>query len=1478
MVCAARSAGIARSWGSLEGGVSGVKGSSLHVCNLANVAYGYAKILDEFGYPVALRCHDLQHLMSQPEWDDLELCADDFPDENNFFDNAADFGDYRRPGWFKSESILPLKLDAEPAQEARISLLRRGLSATLRASGRFGLAVARRALPIRVKTRLYPLLNYVNALYVRSTGTPDVVAQYMRFERDMARSYTRLMAAAAQHGREYAITRQMLLRFQPHAWWLRRNAVNRDALFAYVLAPIYAMLLDDRPWVAVEIGTMREIPFDGTDIGRLLALAYRRAPHVLITNPDVVKQAGRLGVTSYSFCPHPLDETQLIPVAEPSSLRRELEQQYDADFLIFAPARQNWAVKGNDRYLRAYAELLKQGTKAVLVIPGWGQEIERSKRLCRELGIGDRVAWIRPQSEKVLARYYQAADLVLDQFVLGVFGLTTPKAMACGAIVLTSYDRATHDWCFPEHPPLVACETEQEIFQAMNALASDTKRRKELASASRNWVCRYHSKRAIREVLSAAMDKASETFEARRAGHSGAIRTIVRSEPGEGALLLAGADDFRACRHTLRLLKNYSADFHVIPLNRFENAADSHHALVWTGDAAFVDPAQRDYSAVWRWSVDPAWCATLARYSGRHRDAWAVDQQDIAAWAASAEYYSSHYFGDSKRMVTIGRAAIPAMISVARPYVAIEIGTSVPQDPSQRDHRLQMFAYRTAPVLVCTDQDGYKSLRKLGLDRVRYLPLPLESALWDPATRAEGEMFRASLGACFTAFVPLAQNWQEYGNDEIIGGFAQFIEQHGGCGDRIAILMLCETGPDLDASRQLVTSLGLEKFVRWIGADSLCEHARLFRACDLVLASLNRDTGSVENLERCGACGTDVAGAFDGELLATMYGSTPPFHRAENAQDVLRVLEALHGSDGRAISVAASIAQWYAVFGSASGLRQQLERLMQAAHESGAEFEALRQKRLELRYESTSVEDYDRKYHASAVYCGMDRRLANIVAEAAGARADKPLRVLDLGCGPGSLVPYLQEIPGVRLTGVDLSPEMVRYAKAHHPDVEFHVGDAEAIPFENDAFDVVLCSGMLHHLPRLDVALQEIGRILKPGGLLVAREPNDDNFAARHGEVAFAHLCLRHHLQFVLRRRLIVQPDAHGYHHDFDMLSLATTLSEQFRVEQVYTDLRVAYFYEALSTEKEFSIVSPLEDTLANQMGLNIVITARKGNAGLTAAAQAEIDKLVPLAPVLLEHFQVFARVLRRVNEAYPVGLQPILEASREEAWETFVEYFDQQGPVSVVCSDPADLMVTLARVEATLDKYGTAAVDVLGRPRVRAIPIGTSADRGTHGFDICVAKLTGEVQAEDIVAMLANVSEYGLVVIEAAPETRVTGGPEHSRCLRETPVLRMWQRADGAVTICVSPHAYTLLDAVKSLRVSLAMENARGSFGEGEHVSALEKELGGLQRELESQRCWSHLATLERGASLWSALEQRTEENGEDTIEKAKLGSGAKA
>lgn len=102
-------------------------------------------------------------------------------------------------------------------------------------------------------------------------------------------------------------------------------------------------------------------------------------------------------------------------------------------------------------------------------------------------------------------------------------------------------------------------------------------------------------------------------------------------------------------------------------------------------------------------------------------------------------------------------------------------------------------------------------------------------------------------------------------------------------------------------------------------------------------------------------------------------------------------------------------------------------------------------------------------------------------------------RVLDLGCGAGGTVAELREA-GIDAVGVDFSPSMIEMARSEHGLGE-HVqcGDATALPFEDDSFDVVIADGVLHHLAvqkSLGRSLGELNRVLRPGGTLCCFDRN----------------------------------------------------------------------------------------------------------------------------------------------------------------------------------------------------------------------------------------------------------------------------------------------------------------------------------------------------------------------------------------------------
>ncbi len=114
-----------------------------------------------------------------------------------------------------------------------------------------------------------------------------------------------------------------------------------------------------------------------------------------------------------------------------------------------------------------------------------------------------------------------------------------------------------------------------------------------------------------------------------------------------------------------------------------------------------------------------------------------------------------------------------------------------------------------------------------------------------------------------------------------------------------------------------------------------------------------------------------------------------------------------------------------------------------------------------------------------------------LAEHAAGAQA------LEYGCGPGSAA-FSLAAQGASVTGIDLSPVAIDLASSAAQeqvpdgDLRFLVMDAERLEFDDDRFDLVCGSGILHHLD-LDRAYAELARVLRPGGVAVFIEPMGHN-------------------------------------------------------------------------------------------------------------------------------------------------------------------------------------------------------------------------------------------------------------------------------------------------------------------------------------------------------------------------------------------------
>jgi SAM-dependent methyltransferase len=103
------------------------------------------------------------------------------------------------------------------------------------------------------------------------------------------------------------------------------------------------------------------------------------------------------------------------------------------------------------------------------------------------------------------------------------------------------------------------------------------------------------------------------------------------------------------------------------------------------------------------------------------------------------------------------------------------------------------------------------------------------------------------------------------------------------------------------------------------------------------------------------------------------------------------------------------------------------------------------------------------------------------------------IAVLEVGCGAGFSVEYLRG-GYLQYVGVDYADALIELARIYHSGNGIRFEHADIMTFETEGrFDVIFMIGVLHHFEQIDAAMKRMAQLLKPGGWLVANEPQPGN-------------------------------------------------------------------------------------------------------------------------------------------------------------------------------------------------------------------------------------------------------------------------------------------------------------------------------------------------------------------------------------------------
>jgi 2-polyprenyl-3-methyl-5-hydroxy-6-metoxy-1,4-benzoquinol methylase len=143
--------------------------------------------------------------------------------------------------------------------------------------------------------------------------------------------------------------------------------------------------------------------------------------------------------------------------------------------------------------------------------------------------------------------------------------------------------------------------------------------------------------------------------------------------------------------------------------------------------------------------------------------------------------------------------------------------------------------------------------------------------------------------------------------------------------------------------------------------------------------------------------------------------------------------------------------------------------------------------------------------------------------------AERPSRIIDIGCGAGELLMDLDAM-GHEVVGVEIDPAST--ARQVGTRLKVFSGTAEDLPAELTpaSFDCVLLSHVLEHCRQPIVALRNLHALLKPDGLLLCEVPNNAALALERQGCSWEMLDVPRHLQFFTRNSLAAAMDMAGFH------------------------------------------------------------------------------------------------------------------------------------------------------------------------------------------------------------------------------------------------------------------------------------------------------------------------------------------------------------
>ena len=259
-----------------------------------------------------------------------------------------------------------------------------------------------------------------------------------------------------------------------------------DYVHALTMSPIYCQWLQNYYSAHATGSDLRELAQKNSTTGFLQRKSYRSAKRVFYVTPELHKYGRKIG----------LKKEQLVFLPNIIDVRIPKNIEQNERFTVFMPSRWEWGTKGTQHFIKAMSAFQKRHDCDFILV-NWNGAVDETKTmyLLHKYNLS---FWIYPQmSHERLIKMVLRSHVILDQCVLGVFGLTTLEALACNRSVIAFFNRQYLDYYDRDMPPII--NVKPTTILAGLERAFNTWRKIQICKDGPKWVEKHHSPKVVAE-------------------------------------------------------------------------------------------------------------------------------------------------------------------------------------------------------------------------------------------------------------------------------------------------------------------------------------------------------------------------------------------------------------------------------------------------------------------------------------------------------------------------------------------------------------------------------------------------------------------------------------------------------------------------------------------------------------------------------------------------------------------------------------------------------------------------------------------------------------------------------------------------------------------------------------------------------------------------------------------------------------------